>query len=113
MTFVLKAFGWRGAPIVAVATFISILLLFFDSFESVKRIFEAVEAVDGMQESVGYVLKILGIGYVSGICADVCTELGEQRIASAVLTVARIESLIVVSPMILEIMNVGLELIGQ
>ena len=112
MTFVLKAFGWKGAPIVAVAALLTLISVFSNRFEVIGQIFDAVEGVEGMEECTGYILKILGIGYIAGICSDICKELGESAIASTVMTAAKIESLVIISPMILEIMTLGLELVG-
>ena len=112
MVFVLKAFGWRGAPILAVAAMICITAMFSDDLAALMRIFEAIGESSGIEEASSCLLKILGIGYVSGICSDICRELGESGIASVVLTAARIESLVVISPMILEILTLGLELVG-
>ena len=113
MAFVLKAFGWRGAPIVAVSVMIALLSVLFDRFDAPSSLFETLGAVEGMEKVTECVLKILGIGYLSGICSDVCRELGENGIASVVSTVARIEMLIVISPMMLEILTLGLELVGE
>lgn len=111
ITFILKAFGWRGAPLVAIATMIALLMLFSESFEKIYAIFDTAGNIEGVKESSGYLLKILGIGYLSGICSDVCKELGEPAIASVVVTLSKLESLLVLSPLILEIMTLGLELV--
>lgn len=111
ISFVLKAFGWRGAPIAAIATMLALLSFFADSFDKIREIFGIAGEVEGVAEAGEYLLKILGIGYLSGICSDVCRELGEAGIASAVAAVARLESLVVLSPLIIEIMTLGLELV--
>ena len=111
VVFILKAFGYKGAPLVAIAALIGILGVLFDRFSAIYEVFEIIKKQDGMSDLVECVLKILGIGYISGICSDVCRELGEANIATAVLTVARIESVALVSPMIIEILTLGLELI--
>lgn len=111
LCFVLKAFGWRGAPLVAVGAILALLSLFADSFNTVRAVFDIATEVDGVAEAGECLLKILGIGYLSGICSDICCELGESGIASAVRTVARLECLAVLSPLILEIVNLGMELV--
>ena len=110
-SFVLKTFGWRGAPLVTIAALIGLFSVFFDRLSAVSEIFLFISREEGMGEAVECVLKILGIGYVSGMCADVCRELGEPTIASAVISVARIESIAVISPMIMEILTLGVELV--
>ncbi len=109
--FVLKAFGWKGAPIVTVSAIVGLLSLFLERLEPILEIFKFIKEEDGMSDAVECVLKIIGIGYVSGICSDICRELGETGIASAVSLIARIESLAIVSPMIIEILTLGMELV--
>ena len=67
--------------------------------------------MEGGAEIGEYLMKILGIGYLSGICSDVCKELGESGIASLVVTVAKLESFAIVAPLIVEILTLGLELV--
>ena len=110
-SFILKAFGWRGAPLVAIGSVIMLIFLFFERFSTVIEIFEVIKEVNGAGESVECILKILGVGYVSGISSDICKELGEASIASAVSLIARIECIAIVSPMIIEILTLGLELV--
>lgn len=110
-SFILKAFGWKGAPLVTACAIVGLLSLFLERLEPVLEVFKLVKEEGGMGDAVECVLKIIGIGYVSGICSDICRELGETGIASAVSLVARIESLAVISPMIIEILTLGLELV--
>lgn len=109
--FVLKAFGWRGAPLAAIAAVLLIISCFSDTFDKVREIFFVSGEGDGLFNAGEYLMKILGIGYLSGICSDVCRELGETGIASAVTTVARLEAIAVLLPLILEIITLGLELV--
>jgi len=109
--FVLKAFGWRGAPLAAIAAVLLILSCFSDTLDKVREIFSVAGEGDELFGAGEYLMKILGIGYLSGICSDVCRELGEAGIASAVTTVARLEAVAVLLPLISEIITLGLELV--
>jgi hypothetical protein len=64
-----------------------------------------------MKEATEYTLKILGIGYLSGLSSDICKELGEAGIASVVVLLARLEILLIISPLIIKILTLGLELV--
>ena len=75
------------------------------------EIFNIASEVSGGSQVTESIMKILGIGYLSGICSDVCKELGEAGIASIVVTIARLESFAVISPLIVEILTLGLELV--
>ena len=111
VTFVLKAFGWKGAPLAAISAILVIISYCGEVFGEVFSLFESLPESDGAPQASEYLMKILGIGYLSGICSDVCRELGEPTIASVVTTVARLEALLVILPMVTEIINLGLELV--
>lgn len=59
------------------------------------------------------VLRILGVGYVYGSCAEVCRGVGENGIASAVETVGRVEILWLAVPALREILNMASVLLGS
>ena len=111
LSFILKAFGWKGAPLLGIASVTLLIGVALEGFSSVFSLFELLSGVEGVDKGVKCVLKILGISYGAGITSDICRELGEGGIASAVMTVARIESLAVISPMIIETITLGLELV--
>ena len=56
-------------------------------------------------------LKIVGVGYVFGICSDICTELGETSLSAAVCLFGRIEIVMLSVPFIRMIVEKGIELI--
>lgn len=66
----------------------------------------------GIAEPVRAALKVLGLGYLYGICADVCRDMSEAGIAKAVEAVGRVEIVAVIMPYFEEIIRVGVELIG-
>jgi hypothetical protein len=109
--FILKAFGWRGAPLIVIGALLAIFSRAADGLGELLSVFEAVGEVEGAMNAARYLLKILGLGYLSGICSDFCRELGEAGIASAVNLVARIESLVIISPLVSEIITLALELV--
>ena len=63
------------------------------------------------EEYTSTILKIVGVGYVFGICSDVCAELGEVSLCNAVCLFGRIEILTLVMPFIKRIVEKGIELI--
>ncbi|MBO5907930.1 MAG: stage III sporulation AC/AD family protein [Clostridia bacterium] len=65
----------------------------------------------GVGEVARCAVKIVGVGYVTGFVCDVCEELGERGISSAVMTVGRVEMLLIVFPYFKEILNVGMGLL--
>lgn len=110
--FLLRSFGWRGAPVFAA---VAAAVIIFESGENLGYIFGSVKNIGsgvGISELVGAAIKVLGIGYLFGICADLCRELGEAGIAKACEVVGRVEIIAVVIPYFEEIIKVGVELIG-
>lgn len=65
----------------------------------------------GITDAARTALRALGLGYVFGITADVCTDLGEGGIASAIVAVGRIQIFLVAFPYFSRIISLGVELI--
>ena len=58
------------------------------------------------------VLKIIGIGYIYGMSADICNDMDYRAVASALSTLGRVEILITVLPYFKDIIGLGLRLFG-
>ena len=104
----LRNFSWRGAPVFAALCSVVILSLVPSYFKDVIGIFKLYE---GAAESASAILKIIGIGYLFGVSSDVCRELGEGGIASALTLVGRLEIVAVALPFIAELIELALELL--
>lgn len=110
--FLLRSFGWRGAPVFAS---IGLVLLLTEAAGVLETVFSSARSIGvsaGISEPVSAALKVLGLGYLYGICADVCRDMSEAGIAKAVEAVGRVEIVAVVMPYFEEIIKVGVELIG-
>lgn len=110
--FLLRSFGWRGAPVFAV---LCVVLILSDTTAKISDTFSPLLLFSedlGMKDSCEAALKILGLGYLYGISSDVIRELGENSIAKAVETVGRVEIIAVSLPYLEEIIRLGVELIG-
>ena len=105
----LKNLGWRGA---SVFTALGIVILLGE----ITSVFTEIEKVSELWASLGdgavAIFKILGIGYIFGISADISRELGEGGISSALSLVARFEIIAVAMPFILEIFSLALSLVS-
>ena len=109
--FLLKNFGWRGAPIF---TAVALILFISEAEGELEYIFSSIKKIgneSGIDDALSAAVKVLGIGYLFGICADICRELGEAGIAKAVEVVGRVEIIAVVIPYFQEIIKVGIELV--
>ena len=110
--FLLRDFGWKGVPIFALICFVGILSLAEGYLSSVKELFLNVGIEHNISLSVSAILKVIGIGYLSGIVSDVCRDLGEATISSVVVFVGRIEIIAIAAPFFKEVVSIGMELMG-
>ncbi len=106
-----KELGWRGSGVLSVGCGALILLSAIEGIGELGSEIGVLSKVGELSELGEAALKIIGIGYIFGICADVCTDLGERSLASAVNFAGRIEILTVVLPYFKKILELGLELL--
>ena len=109
---ILRELGWRGAGITV--TFCA-LVLFSLAAEGIANGAHEIEYLSSLAEVSDFgkcVLKIIGIGYVFGMSADVCKDMNQQIVATALCTVGRIEILITVLPYFRKILDCGIRLLG-
>ena len=105
----LKNLGWRGAPVFAAVGMALIFGELVGFFAEIKKITGSFEVVG---EASSAIFKIIGIGYLFGISAEICRELGEAGISSALTLVGRFELIAVALPFIAEIFSLALSLLG-
>lgn len=65
----------------------------------------------GISEVSSAALKVLGCGYVFGMCSDLCSDLGESGLSRALTLAGRVEILMIVFPYFKDTVLLGLELI--
>ncbi len=106
----LREFGFKGARLVSVLAGVVVIGTCSIGLES---LFDSLSFLtDGVdKEYVSDILKIVGIGYVCGVCSDICLDFGEASLASSITAVSRIEMLIISAPYIMKIVKKGLEMI--
>lgn len=104
--FLLRHLGWRGAPVFAALCFIFLISTLSRNFSDIIKIFDTAAIGD----STAAILKIIGIGYLFGISSELCRELGESSIASALSLLGRFEIIAVVLPFISELISLALSL---
>ena len=105
----LKELGFKGSKLVLLLGVVSVLgavVIYIG-----KMLSFLPNLSDDTKEYAVAMLKILGVGYAFGICSDICTELGEPSLASAVCLFGRIEIVMLSIPFIKTIVEKGIELI--
>lgn len=110
--FLLSELKWRGAPVLAILCFVGILSVLRPRLGEFEGVLSSVISGSELSEVTAAVLKIVGVGYLAGITADVCSELGVPRIGNAVTLVGRIEIIAIAAPFFVAILDMGAELIG-
>lgn len=95
--FVLSELGFRGKRVVSSFVIIIFLLFFVDAAADAVSMILAIP-IDEEREAINVALKIVGVGHAFNICADVCAELSETGLATALALVGRIEILLIVLP---------------
>ena len=110
LCYMLKAVGFSGGRLVGT---LGIVGLFFISGEGLGAFMSGISeklAEGGVSEIFASAAKILGVGYVFGICAEICRDMGESGIASGVLVAGRVEILLISLPYVEKILDLTLEL---
>ena len=105
----LKNLGWRGA---SVFTSLGIVVI----LSEMRNIFPEIEKLSELWLTLGdggvAMLKILGLGYLFGISAEISLELGEAGIDSALTLAGRFEIIAIAIPFISEIFSLALSLVS-
>ena len=108
----LKELGWRGAPVFSAVAALGVISLVLPGINGLLSDASGVLATVGASDVAAAVIKIVGVGYLSGVCADVCREIGAERVGSAINLVGRIEIVIISVPHVTKMLRLGLELVG-
>ena len=111
-SFVLAELGFRGKRMISV---LGVLIILSSVGDGIAKLIEPVLGlcdIAGISDGAACALKIVGAGYLFGICSDVVAELGEPLVAKGLITAGRIEMLLVASPYFVGIIKQGAELIG-
>lgn len=106
----LRELGWRGVGVISVCVAVISAGTILPKLSAIVDVMGGFSAETGVSDVSKTVLKIVGIGYLSGLVSEVCRDMGEGSIASSVLTVGRMEMLFVAAPSFFEVIRLGLEL---
>lgn len=106
----LREVGWRGAPIFAAVASLAIIGFVLPEIKDMSEGLASALDLVGATETARSVIKIVGLSYLFGISADVCREVGSDRIASAVILAGRIEIALVAVPYVIQMLKLGMEL---
>ena len=107
----LKDLGWRGAAVFSAFSLVALLSLCAEGLLSLSGTMQALASRTALSEAAAGVLKITGIGFLMGVTADVCRQLGENGVARGVIVAGRVEMLCIALPYLEKIIALGVELL--
>lgn len=107
----LKELGWRAAPIFASVSALAIITLVLPEINNLTSGVVSALTVVGASDAARAVLKIIGIGYLCGICSDVCKDIGSERVGVAISLAGRVEIALIALPYVTQMLKLGLELV--
>ena len=112
LSLILKTFGFKGAPIFIAISFCVVLSSAYDKLSGLVPLFSDFSSVVEISVYTKACLKVIGVGYLSGISADICREIGEAGAAKCVNLLAKLEIVGICVPFMKEMFLSALELIG-
>lgn len=110
LAFLLSEMGYRGARLVGVTAAVALLIYASGTMSEIIGELEWISDAAGISDVAEVALKVVGIGYVAGICYDVCLDMGQRGVAATVLTVGRVEILMVVVPIVSDILKLAVDM---
>ncbi len=111
VAFILRELGVRAVPAFCAVCGAVILSLGLDALRESGSVFKDIAALGALSDAASDILKIVGVGYVFGFCSDICTDVGEARIASALTLIGRLEIVGIALPYFKKIIDAGISLI--
>lgn len=105
LSAILGEMGYKGARLISTTALVVVILCAAGSIAEILSVLGWLIDGEEIEGCVGSALKILGIGYISGICHDVSLEMGHKGIADSLLMVGRVEMLLVVAPALSEMLK--------
>ena len=111
LSVILREVGFRGARLISLIGVVGLLSTCIAGLEALGGVYEKLG--QGIPDEYAVtVMKIIGVGYSSGICADVCLEFGEVGLSQAVTLFGRVEMFVISAPFALAVLEKGIELIA-
>ena len=107
----LDILGFKSKKLFLLLCALMILSALGDSFASLLGNMQSIAERTGISEAASCALKAVGLGYIFGFTADICSSLGERIISEAVTAVGRIQIFLVAYPYFKKTVALGIELL--
>lgn len=110
--FLLREMGWRGAVAFSVFGAVALLSFLSDGLTEILGSVSELGDIGGISEITKEILKVVLASYIFGISADICSELGEKALSAALVSVGRVEILLISMPYFVGIVKSAVGLVG-
>ncbi len=111
VAFVLSELGFRGKRIFTAVCMVLLSSLILGGMGRLIGETVGFAELSGVSDVALCAVKIIGIGYIFGICSDIVAELGEGALARGLISAGKVEVLLLVLPYFKDIIELGLGLI--
>ncbi|MBQ8173827.1 MAG: hypothetical protein IJ009_00320 [Clostridia bacterium] len=110
--YILRGVGSRGAAAVSLAGGVLILSIALPKYaQPIVALLEMAESA-GLSEELSVVLRILFLGLLGSIAADICRDMGEGSVAERLELLIRAEILLLALPFLLEVFRLAFEVVA-
>ncbi len=111
LSFILKEIGFKGTKLM---TAVGLCALYVSALVGFSSVWEELDSlgIEGLTEYAKDVIRIVGVGYVFGIGSDICAELGEGGLASALNVAGRVEIILIMLPFVKRIIALATEVMS-
>lgn len=111
-TVLLKECGFRGFGLVSTVGIIALFVLTVGKIGELLTEIREIADGFGIADTAALAVKAVGISYCFGIASDICRNMGESGIASAVDSIGRLELALLSLPLIKQAVEMGVGLIN-
>ena len=111
LSLMLQEIGYRGARLLSVGVVLSLLLFAVGSISDILSALKPIIELGGISDASECAIRIIGIGYITGMCRDISLDMGQQAVAGSLTTVGRVEIMLVVLPFITDIVKMATDMI--
>ena len=107
----LSELGFRQKKLFVTLSLVVIFSLLADALGQILSSVTNVARLEGIGDCAKSAIKAVGVGYVLGFASDICDELGEKGLSSAVSVAARIEIFLIALPYFEKVIRLGVDFI--
>ena len=111
LALLLSEIGYHGGRLIGISATVLILIVAIGRISDILSLFNPLLSGEEIKEPIRLGLKVVGVGYTVGVCRDMVEEMGHKSLAGALMTLGRVEILLIVAPKIIEVVRLAMSLI--